>query len=463
MSNCDVDNLTPDHPAGEVVTLLPSVPATAASSVETTPTPLSLPSTLESEGAMVLPSTGSDSSPVGLIQELCECNRNLLRHIAQLEAALATYQMAPPPGENASETVLTFQDLISLQAQVQSLSQELVVAHRTDQQQQDLMATLTVELINSQERIAELERDCALHQQQYQEQSQQLHQTENTCRDLRTRLFRQQSHTLQLKVALERSLERNASAEPLTALDIPGTEGRQLTHGNGMPGNPQRQEWDAAPTLPNHPVAVAKQPLAPKAAPIPPWSISLGTTLQQAPTLDLNQPFQSEGGTETPTEAEVAKITEASDPLWQDLARLIDAATTDSNSAAASGTQTPTVTTNQASIDLDPALVPGMGNSTHQHRKRLALPTFSASVVTAPVSPEVILGASPVILEVAAMAAPNPSENELGEIILPVSQKSLTEAAVTAWSSLVVTKPHPSRRKSEATAVDLPLFLRPQG
>ena len=43
--------------------------------------------------------------------------------------------------------------------------------------------------------------------QRYNEQLHQLVATENVCRELRSRLHRQQRHTLQFKAALERSLE----------------------------------------------------------------------------------------------------------------------------------------------------------------------------------------------------------------------------------------------------------------
>jgi hypothetical protein len=59
----------------------------------------------------------------------------------------------------------------------------------------------------SQQRIAQLERECTLLQTNYGEQSQQLLHSENTCRELRTRLIRQQRQTLQFKAALEKCLD----------------------------------------------------------------------------------------------------------------------------------------------------------------------------------------------------------------------------------------------------------------
>ncbi|XGV95120.1 MAG: hypothetical protein ACAF41_20525 [Leptolyngbya sp. BL-A-14] len=87
------------------------------------------------------------------------------------------------------------------------IRQELERTQQTAQRQQILVETLTEQLESSQERIAQLERDCALTQQRYNEQVQQVLQVESTCRDLRLRLHRQQQQTLQFKAALEKCLE----------------------------------------------------------------------------------------------------------------------------------------------------------------------------------------------------------------------------------------------------------------
>jgi hypothetical protein len=84
-------------------------------------------------------------------------------------------------------------------------------SHQAAQRQQILIETLSEQLQSSQERIAQLERECALTQQRYNEQSHQLLQAANTCRELRTRLHRQQRQTLQFKAALEKSLEMSPS------------------------------------------------------------------------------------------------------------------------------------------------------------------------------------------------------------------------------------------------------------
>ncbi len=125
---------------------------------------------------------------------------------------------------NAANPELVNQ-VAATQEPVKRLWHEPETSHQTVQRQQILIETLTVQLESSQERVAQLEREFALTQQRYNEQSYQLVQTENTCRELRTRLSQQQSHTLQLKVALEKCLEVplphhqfQADAEPSASL-----------------------------------------------------------------------------------------------------------------------------------------------------------------------------------------------------------------------------------------------------
>lgn len=119
----------------------------------------------------------------------------------QLEAARNAYTDLPAAEADGRSELATAKDYIS------RLLQELELAHQTSHRQQILVETLTEQLTSSQERIAELERACALTQQRFNEQMQQRLQAESTCRDLRMRLHRQQQQTLQFKAALEKSLE----------------------------------------------------------------------------------------------------------------------------------------------------------------------------------------------------------------------------------------------------------------
>jgi hypothetical protein len=109
--------------------------------------------------------------------------------------------------------------ITAVQAEVKQLAQNLDQAHQVHQKQQILIETLTAQLEASQSQVAQLERDCALTKQQYDEQIQQLRQSEAACRDLRSRLHRQQQYTLQFKAALEKCLDVSATQKIEESVD----------------------------------------------------------------------------------------------------------------------------------------------------------------------------------------------------------------------------------------------------
>ncbi|MEX0267994.1 hypothetical protein AB3R30_02510 [Leptolyngbyaceae cyanobacterium UHCC 1019] len=109
--------------------------------------------------------------------------------------------------EIAAQSSLSSQELAAIHQQISQLSQELDLSQKMGHRQQILVETLSEQLESGQERIAHLERDCAITQQRYNEQVQLVLQAENVCRDLRMRLHRQQRQALQFKAALEKSLE----------------------------------------------------------------------------------------------------------------------------------------------------------------------------------------------------------------------------------------------------------------
>ncbi|XHX81111.1 MAG: hypothetical protein RBJ76_14585 [Stenomitos frigidus ULC029] len=146
------------------------------------------------------------------------------------------------------------------QESLQQLLQALERSHQTAQRQQTLVETLTEQLNSSQERIAQLEHDCALTQQRYNEQAQQVLQAEKTCRDLRLRLHRQQQQTLQFKAALEKSLEMP------TAYGYPVMADIAL----------------ASDTTAPNPTAA----LLPKNPPVKPWSLTQEFSQEQAATVE---------------------------------------------------------------------------------------------------------------------------------------------------------------------------------
>ncbi len=153
---------------------------------------------------------------VTLIQVLRSSNSNLSERVTQLEQALTDCLKALQIHKKYSRVTKSMltqktQELAATQEQIKCLSEETAASHQTIQLQQTLIESLTAELQNTQERFAQLEWEYYLTQASYKEQSGQMIQTEHTCRELRTRLKRQQYYTLQLKVALEKCLETPAS------------------------------------------------------------------------------------------------------------------------------------------------------------------------------------------------------------------------------------------------------------
>lgn len=144
------------------------------------------------------------------------------------------------------------QELTTTQEQVVTLFRELEHSQQIAQRQQILVETLTNQLEASQEQVAQLERECALTQQRYTHQTQLVHQTENACKDLRSRLLRQQRYTMQFKTALEKCLDVPV-AKSIDSLD-------DLSLNTGA-------EHFKHDTI-HHPSDL----LAPKAQPVQPWS-----------------------------------------------------------------------------------------------------------------------------------------------------------------------------------------------
>ncbi|WP_421655308.1 hypothetical protein [Leptothermofonsia sp. ETS-13] len=169
----------------------------------------------------------------------------------QLELARSLHTASTEPLPTPISETQQAQELAAAQERVNDLLKELDISKQSAQRQRILVETLTEQLESSQERVAQLERDCALAQQRYNEQVQQLLQAENTCRDLRTRLHRQQQQTLQFKAALEKCLEMPSAQRHSQFLN--------------MDNNPP------APTVSIPPSALA-QVLAPKNQPVRPWS-----------------------------------------------------------------------------------------------------------------------------------------------------------------------------------------------
>ena len=185
----------------------------------------------EHSSEMVEPSIrrANDADWFALAQKMRQRNHHLHEQVIQLRQALKEKQEAlhlELMRVRDREAFITQQaeEMSTLQEQLARLFHALESSHQAAQRQQILIETLSEQLQSSQERVAQLERECALTQQRYNEQSHQLLQSANTCRELRVRLSRQQQQTLQFKVALEKSLEMTSSTT---------SSGQQPPHSKG--------------------------------------------------------------------------------------------------------------------------------------------------------------------------------------------------------------------------------------
>lgn len=193
---------------------------------------------------------------LALNQELRAANNELYQQVEHLRDDLAESEKAlqwQKRRSGVTESMLNqqAQELAAAQEQIQSLFQQLETAVQTTQRQEILIDSYKAQLQISQQRIAQLERECSLLQTNYSEQSQQVIQSENACRELRTRLMRQQRQTLQFKAALEKCLDTS----------IPNYESTDTTTNNSQNSVPHKTRF-----------ARKARSLFPNAEPIKPWS-----------------------------------------------------------------------------------------------------------------------------------------------------------------------------------------------
>ncbi|MGI0490817.1 hypothetical protein ACN4EG_03310 [Alkalinema pantanalense CENA528] len=224
------------------------------------------------------------SSHEASFKELQQHNQELRVQVTQLETALSLSQSAlreemerwetlalaqPQTATDQVELIQQHnQELSKAQGRIRDLFQELERSHQTAQKQQILVETLTEQLQTSHEQIAQLERECALAQQRYTEQVQAFHQMEITCRDLRSRLHRQQRYTLQFKAALEK------------CLDVP------TSYVNSPIADALEEQPSLAGDLDLHQNQSAKLGI-PRSQPVQPWSASYEEEEKVDPTLQV--------------------------------------------------------------------------------------------------------------------------------------------------------------------------------
>ncbi|WP_008311798.1 hypothetical protein [Leptolyngbya sp. PCC 6406] len=248
-----------------------------------------------------------------LIRDLNRCNEALMARVNQLEEALETSQQSLQAEVERSHHLANRPEEKVAAAQQRSTAQllsELETASDGLKRQRILTETLQAQLDTSQDRVTQLERECTLLQQRQTERLQALEKSEDLCRDLRSRLQRQQRYTLQFKAALEKCLDMNAQ----TPLAIPTNAVMDIPYSNleGAGSNPISM---------------------PRADRIQPWSSQEGDST--GPALDpqlmalLRQPASHFSEAQAPVRpapapAPAATTGEADTRLWQDLERVID-------------------------------------------------------------------------------------------------------------------------------------------
>ncbi|MEH2178838.1 hypothetical protein [Nostoc sp.] len=254
---------------------------------------------------------------LALNEELRTANNKLYEQVEQLKDNLAESEKVlqwQKTRSSVSESMLNqhTQELAAAQEQIKSLFQQLETAVQTVQRQEIFTDTYKAQLQISQQRLAQLERECTLLHTNNNEQSQQLLQSENVCRELRTRLMRQQRQTLQFKAALEKCLD--TSVPSYDSLEDAAKHPKDITSSQGRFSRKARS-------------------LFPNAQPIQPWSAeeeSLSNDLDnswgepsapipfqrnEAPATPPSSPWNWTVKKDTPTPTQPAPSPEVDDSL----------------------------------------------------------------------------------------------------------------------------------------------------
>lgn len=285
--------------------------------------------------------TERETELLTLIHDLNECNDVLLSRIAQLEGDLeknqailkteidkASFAQEKMAKQVSAEQSSAQQVSQNAQQQVGKLVSQLESNEQLLSRQQLINENLQTELANSQERITQLERECALASQQHADEAKARVKAETTSRDLRSRLQRQQRYTLQFKAALEKSLTvstRSASskasntttAQPVS-FNSPATMPTTTVPTVTMPKAQQIMPWAAAATTPFQGIDPHLETLI----------RSAGKPTTAEPVKAKTKVSTPHAASPIPTATPTGTIdSDAEAKLWQDLERVINIAT----------------------------------------------------------------------------------------------------------------------------------------
>lgn len=372
---------------------------------------------------------------ITLIQALSS-NSNLSERVTQLEQALTECLQTLQIHKKRSRIAHTM---------LAQKNDQLAAAQEQIQHQQTLIATLTAQLQSSQERAAHLEWEHYLTQASYKEQSQQLIQTENTCRELRTRLTRQQHYTLQLKVALEKCLESKSSYSESAADDV-----------DSIPTDLKSQER-----------FIQVQSFFSKAESIPPWSAqphfnselepdwAESVLLEDVQTSDYQPPSDCLYCGDDTTLLETATLKPCSPQTSQDV---IDASLVPSKLISTTAPEQPLNQDVPAEVQLQDLL----------NVLEIEVTADSLELPTS-VTPDPAISAS-VQLDQSLnsnLAEDLVDSSELTSSPITQSPSQSSQQPINTsnsnWPSPLVYPPHPHKPKKSLAAIELPTFTQSRG
>ncbi|MEL7360166.1 MAG: hypothetical protein AAFN40_27000 [Cyanobacteria bacterium J06560_6] len=345
-------------------------------------TPAPLPGTIQQAGQIDGKTEGSDISSkispgissereaelLTLIHDLNDCNDTLLSRVSQLETALEDAQHnAQSEARNAQAAQAQVkaqiqaemaEQMSAVQASAQQTSQnaqqqvanvvaQLETSEQALQRQQLINETLQSELANAKESVNQLEHECAMGVQRHAEEAQARVKAENTVRDLRSRLQRQQRYTLQFKAALEKSLTvtaRSASPQPISTKPTSFSASAQEAANDSqnpvpMPRAQRIMPWAGAVTSPFEGIDPHLENLI-RGASKPTCDvvhhdleIRSSKALEQSPSGALdpqhqltnsNTTVEISNGKEATIGEAATETSVAEDELWQDIERVIE-------------------------------------------------------------------------------------------------------------------------------------------
>jgi hypothetical protein len=250
------------------------------------------PSLQTNDLSVVSNGISSTEELVQLIQDLNQCNDALLLRVSDLEESLERSQAALQAevernqGQNGSSAhgASGQGSPGAVPQQIAQLLTELDIANDGLRRTTIHNATLQTELDVNQQRVAQLERECTLLQQRFSEKSTALHQAEESCRDLKARLHRQQRYTLQFKTALEKCLNMTADQSSAPSAMSAASWGGEQAQPVAMPKAQQIQPWSAVANpdqIPAHLTQLLHNLKAPGHGPQPSPSASAGVMPSQ--------------------------------------------------------------------------------------------------------------------------------------------------------------------------------------